>query len=258
MISRRRALAGGGALMCACHASPFRFAMAAAAARPVQPALQEFQYGAVKLAPGPMLMQFEQQQQLFLSLDDDMLLKPFRVRAGLPAPGADMGGWYDQSADFHVDPKDWSSANWHGFIPGHSFGQYLSGLARGFAITGDTDAQKKVARLVRKFALTISPRFFADYNLPAYTYDKLVVGLIDAYHFAGVTEAKEALRKLTDAVLPFLPEKALTREERRARPYTREAQIWDEPYTLPENLYLASQRGHGRSIPGARRALSAG
>jgi DUF1680 family protein len=190
-------------------------------------------------------MQFEQQQDLFLAIDDDSLLKPFRVRAGIPAPGADMGGWYDQSTDFHVDPNDWASANWHGYIPGHSFGQYLSGLARGFAITGDADTQKKVARLVRKFALTISPRFFADYNLPAYTYDKLVVGLIDAYDLAGVTEAKEALRKLTDTVLPFLPEKALTREERRARPYTREAQIWDEPYTLPENLYLAAKRGMG-------------
>ncbi|HEU5135857.1 MAG TPA: beta-L-arabinofuranosidase domain-containing protein [Steroidobacteraceae bacterium] len=244
MISRRGVLASG-ALACACHASAFRFAMAGAGARVLKRALHEFHHGAVSLAPGPMLMQFEQQQELFLSISDDMLLKPFRARAGLPAPGDDMGGWYDNSADFHIDPDDWSSANWHGFIPGHSFGQYVSGLARGFAITGDTDTQQKVARLVRKFALAISPRFFADYNLPAYTYDKLVVGLVDAYHLAGVTEAKEALRKVTDAVLPFLPEKALTREERRARPYTREAQIWDEPYTLPENLYLASQRGMG-------------
>ena len=56
---------------------------------------------------------------------------------------------------------------------------------------------------------------------------------------------EDALDKVTDAALPFLPAKALTREERRLRPYSREAQIWDEPYTLPENLFLAWQRGLG-------------
>ena len=243
MISRRRVL--GGALLCACHSLPFKFAFANTPHTATTPALKEFPRAAVKLGAGPMLTQFEEQQALYLSIDDDRLLKPFRVRAGLAAPGADMGGWYDQSADFNVDPNDWGAANWHGFIPGHSFGQYLSGLARGYAITGDARTKDKVSGLVDKFAMTISPLFFDDYNLPAYTYDKLVVGLIDAYHFAGVTSATEALAKLTDAVLPFLPEKALTREERRARPHKREAQIWDEPYTLPENLYLAAQRGMG-------------
>ena len=97
----------------------------------VEPALKEPRRGDVQLGEGPMLAQFQQQQRLFLNIDDDRLLKPFRVRAGQPAPGADMGGWYDQSADFHIDPKNWSTANWHGFIPGHSFGQYLSGLAQG-------------------------------------------------------------------------------------------------------------------------------
>ena len=230
--------------MCACHAgAPFVFAGDAPAETL---ALKELPYAAVQLGDGPMREQFEQQQQLFLlSIDDDKLLKPFRVRAGMDAPGEDMGGWYDQSSDFLVDPKDWSKANWHGYIPGHSFGQYVSGLARGFAITHDAATKEKVTRLVSKFAATISPKFFDDYNLPAYTYDKLVVGLIDAYQHAGVTEARSVLDKLTDVVLPFLPEKALTREERRALPYKREAQIWDEPYTLPENLFLAWRRGMG-------------
>jgi len=46
------------------------------------------------------------------------------LRAGLPAPGEDMGGWYNFSSDF--DPPK----NMTGYIPGHTFGQYLSGLAR--------------------------------------------------------------------------------------------------------------------------------
>jgi DUF1680 family protein len=246
LISRRRFLIHGCAWACACHAPFSSYALASDAPRlAVEPALKEFRYGSVRLEGSPLRAQFQQQQRLFLNIDDDMLLKPFRLRAGQHAPGKDMGGWYDHSTDFHIDPNDWSTANWHGFIPGHSFGQYVSGLARGYAIEGNDEARNKVARLVRKYAQTISPRFFADYNLPAYTYDKLVVGLIDAFQYAGIVEAKEALDKLTDAVLPFLPEKALTREERRLRPYSREAQIWDEPYTLPENLFLAWQLGMG-------------
>jgi hypothetical protein len=239
-LSRRRFLGQSGALFCACHA-PLR-AFANSSNPRITPALSEFGYGNVRLEDSPLRDQFVQQQNLYLEMDDDRLLKPFRVRAGMDAPGVDMGGWYDESKDFLIDPSDWSKANWHGFIPGHSFGQYLSGLARG---PYDDVAREKIARLVGKFAKTISPRFFDDYNLPAYTYDKLVVGLIDAYRFANVTEAREALDKLTDAALPYLPEKALTREERRARPYLREAQIWDEPYTLPENLFLAYDRGMG-------------
>jgi hypothetical protein len=211
----------------------------------VPTALQTFNYSAVRLDAGGMRDQFQYQNQLFLDMDDDQLLKPFRVRAGLPAPGADMGGWYDSSDDFHIDPADWSSANWHGYIPGHSFGQYVSGLARGYAATGDQRTARKVARLVSLYSATISPRFFIGYPLPAYTYDKLAIGLIDAYRYVGVQGAKAALDKLTDVVLPFLPEKALTRDERRQRPYTQEAEIWDEPYTLPENLFLAWKVGMG-------------
>ncbi|HKE93217.1 MAG TPA: beta-L-arabinofuranosidase domain-containing protein, partial [Povalibacter sp.] len=190
-------------------------------------------------------MQLDQQQSLFMGLDNDRLLKPFRQRAGQDAPGADMGGWYDDSRDFHIDPTDWSTANWHGYIPGHSFGQYVSGLARAYAISGDPAIKVKVRNLVVKYIPTISPKFFDGYYLPAYTYDKLVIGLIDAWQHAGISEASSALNRLTDVVLPYLPEKALTREERRQRPYTTEAQIWDEPYTLPENLFKAWKLGMG-------------
>jgi DUF1680 family protein len=144
-----------------------------------------------------------------------------------------------------VDPSDWSTANWHGFIPGHSFGQYVSGLSRGYAASPDAAVRRKIGTLVEKYAATISPRFFDDYNLPAYTFDKLMVGLLDAHRYASIPTARATLARLTDSAIPYLPEKALTREERRARPYKREAQIWDEPYTLPENLYLASQAGLG-------------
>ncbi|WP_255172013.1 beta-L-arabinofuranosidase domain-containing protein [Xanthomonas hortorum] len=199
----------------------------------------------VLLFDSPLQEQLVHQRMLFMSLDEDRLLKPFRARAGQPAPGRDMGGWYDDSRDFHIDPSDWSTANWHGYIPGHSFGQYISGLSRMHAANHDEQIRRKVELLVSLYMPTISGDFFKDYNLPAYTYNKLLEGLIDAHHFAGVTAASEALNRVTDAVLPYLPEKAWTREERRQRPYSREAQIWDEPYVLPENLFKAWQLGLG-------------
>ena len=247
--ARRHFLNASCAALCSCsplaHAATSRTLAKRLPRDRMPPALQTFSYSAVQLDASEMRDQFRDQTQLFLDLDDDKLLKPFRLRAGLPAPGEDMGGWYDSSDDFHIDPVDWSNANWHGYIPGHSFGQYVSGLARSYAATGDVRTKRKVARLVSLYSATISPRFFVGYPLPAYTYDKLAIGLIDAYRYADVQGAKAALDKLTDTVLPFLPEKALTRDERRQRPYTQEADIWDEPYTLPENLFLAWKLGMG-------------
>ncbi len=86
--------------------------------------LSQFEYAEVQLLDGPMLEQFHQNVALFLHLNNDSLLKPFRQLAGQPAPGEDMGGWYSPSSEF--DPPK----NMTGYIPGHSFGQYLSGLAR--------------------------------------------------------------------------------------------------------------------------------
>ncbi len=245
-LSRRRFLNHSGIFLSACATPSFAAAAVNTVTTPkVQTSIKQFKYAQVQLRESPLLDQFKYQSRLFMGIDDDKLLKPFRSRAGQDAPGEDMGGWYDDSKDFHIDPNDWSTANWHGYIPGHSFGQYLSGLARSFAITGDEKVKQKVNVLVEKYARTISPKFFENYYLPAYTYDKLAIGLIDAYQFTGAPQAKPALDKLTDTVLPFLPEKALTREERRQRPYTQEAEIWDEPYTLPENLFLAWQLGMG-------------
>lgn len=201
--------------------------------------LEQFSYSQVQFAPGPLRRQFEENHRLFLNLNEDGLLKPFRQRVGLPAPGPDMGGWYDNSTDF--DPPQGS---FHGFIPGHSFGQYLSALARFYAGTGDPATRQKISRLIKGYAATITPtgRFYVDYHLPAYTYDKTVCGLIDAHEFAHDPMALDVLKRATDAVLPHLPEKALTRPEQAARPHKDIAYTWDETYTLPENQFLAWRR----------------
>jgi uncharacterized protein len=204
----------------------------------VVPRLATFAYSDVQLLDGPMKRQFEQNHARFLNLEDDRLLKVFRQAAGLPAPGDDMGGWYDIGG-FSLIRNDF-----HGFIPGHSFGQYLSALARAYAVSGDEPTRAKVNRLVKGYAETLDSqaKFFVDYRLPAYTYDKLSCGLIDAHEFAKDPMAMDVHEKLTRAMVAYLPEKALSRQQQRSRPHKDTSYTWDETYTLPENLFLAYQR----------------
>jgi uncharacterized protein len=232
----RRTFLKGGAVVAGAQLLPRRLRGAPSANDAVTTKLQQFDYGDVRLLEGPMREQFERNHALFLALSDDSLLKPFRQRAGLAAPGEDMGGWYSFSKDF--DPP----RNMTGYIPGHSFGQYLSGLARAYAVTGDAATRQKVHGLVEGFGKTVTGKFYVDYPLPAYTFDKTNCGLIDAHQFAGDPMALPVLDHATEAVLPYLPAKALSREEMEARPHLNIAFTWDESYTLPENFFLAYKR----------------
>jgi hypothetical protein len=240
--SRRTFLKWSAAAAVASRADLSSHALTSLADTPPEAAkpLHQFGYEDVELLEGPMQQQFQANHALFLALDDDKLLKPFRQRAGQAAPGEDMGGWYDNAAEF--DPH----GTFHGFIPGHSFGQYLSGLSRAAAVTGSQPTKEKVHRLVEAFAPTVTTKFYNGYHLPAYTFDKINCGLIDAYQFAGCSKAFDVLNAATDAVLPHLPAKAMSRSEQYAQPHPDEAYCWDETYTLPENFFLAWQRGAGQ------------
>jgi DUF1680 family protein len=202
-----------------------------------------FAYGDVQLHDGSMKRQFEENHARFLNLDEDRMLKVFRQVAGLAAPGEDMGGWYDLTG-FSLEGNDF-----RGFIAGHSFGQYVSGLARAYAVTGSEPTRAKINRLVKGYGETLDPKakFFVDYRLPAYTYDKLSCGLIDAHEYSHDPMAMDIHEKLTRAIVADLPEKALSRAEQRSRPHKDTSYTWDETYTLPENLFLAYQRS-GKSF----------
>ena len=188
--------------------------------------LSAFDYSQVELLDSPLRRQFDTNHAFFLHLDDDRMLKIYRQRVGMPAPGPDMGGWYDD------------------FCPGAHFGQYVSALAR-FARATDSDATRaKVRRLVRGYAETLDPsgKFFVDLRYPGYTYDKLVCGLIDAYSYAGDATALDVLAETTRAALPHMADRALTSEEMHQRPHKDETYTWDETYTFAENLFLAYER----------------
>jgi hypothetical protein len=238
--SRRTFLKTGAALGAAALVRPYDAFAASENASAIAPPLSQFGYGDVELLEGPMSEQFDRNHAFYQTLDEDSLLKPFRQRAGLAAPGEEMGGWYSWAPLSDIDARPNN-----GFAPGHSFGQYLSGLSRYYAATGDRATQEKVHRLVRGFAPAITPHFWDDNRFPAYTYDKISVGMIDAHELAGDTQAFKALDAALDSVMPHLPPRALSRAEQYARPHRDESFCWDEPYTLPENFFLAWQRGAG-------------
>jgi DUF1680 family protein len=217
MITRRELLGAAAAAVCTGFVSDGRRV------------LQQLDYGQVQFDAGPIAKQCEQTHALLMSLDEDSLLRPMRVREGLPAPGRDMGGWYDTYA----------------FAPASTFGQWVSALARYYAATGDTATRDKVNRLVRAYAATVEPegKFYIENRFPAYFYDKMVCGLMDAHQFVDDPIALGTLRRATDAAQKYLPPRAMPH---RDTPVLHREDFtehwWDESYTLPENLFIAWQR----------------
>ena len=191
-------------------------------------ALSELAYGQVRFSDGPLQRQARENHRLVLGLDENALLRPFRVRAGLPAPGQELGGWYDTYA----------------FAPGATFGQWMSALSRYYAITDDAATRAKVQRLVRGYAATIDARgsFYRHNRFPAYTYDKLVGGLLDAEKLGLDETARATLARTTRAALPYLPPHAMPRNEHAQPGEDFSQHAWDESYTLPENQFQAWAR----------------
>lgn len=78
--------------------------------------LEEVGYGQVTLKSAPHLAQMENTHAVLMGLSDDSLLMPFRKMAGLPAPGEDIGGWYQYRPDYDFHHDD------AGLAPGSTFG----------------------------------------------------------------------------------------------------------------------------------------
>jgi uncharacterized protein len=210
-------------------------------AAPASTRLQELAYSQVKLAGGPVGAQYERIHAAYLKLDEDRILKVYRQRAGMPAPGADMGGWYDAN----------------GFVPGHLIGQFISGLSRIYASTGDKACADKARRLVDGYAAT----FARDHNpyasptgsttWPCYILDKYEIGLLDATTLAGISQARTLLPQVIDGAMRFIPDHTYDRT-----PDSPKQAPYDEPYILPENLFKTYElTGDPRYLAMARKYL---
>jgi len=237
-VSRRQFLQSA-ALAAAANLVPVSRGFAAASASPESQPLEEFGYSDVTLHSPLHEQQLEQTHSLLMNLSEDSLLKPFRQMVGQPAPGEDLGGWY--SYDAHNEKYLFQ----RGFAPGCTFGQWVSALARSYAIDPLPATREKVLRLNRLYAKTISGDFYENTRFPAYTYDKLVCGLIDSHKYVGDPEAFAILDLTTKTALPHLPTKAIEHGQPWRPNHPDVSYTWDESYTMPENLFLAYRRGAG-------------
>jgi uncharacterized protein len=236
-VSRRR-FVQSASMMTAGLAIPSRFFLEMQAGSPAQQPLEQFDYGDVVLASGLHEKQLEETHSVLMGLSDDSLLKPFRQMSGQPAPGEDLGGWYHYNPDYKWGKDE------DGFAPSCTFGQWVSALARIYAITRDQATREKVIRLNRLYAKTISGDYYDKNRFPTYCYDKLVCGLIDSHLYVGDPDALSILERTTNAALPHFPKRAVE-HGKEWRPKKDESWTWDESYTISENLFLAYQRGAG-------------
>src|ERR1700740_886912 len=198
-ISRRKFAKLSSATAAAAASHKLWFPRAIAGTLASSPLLAEFSYGDVTISSALHEAQLSNTHEVLMNMSEDSLLKPFRQMAGQPAPGEDLGGWYNYDPDF----------DWHrddaGFAPGATFGQWVAALCRYNAITGSQAAREKVLRLNRLYAATISGSFYEENRFPAYCYDKLLLGLIDSQQLAGDRTAFAVLDRTTREAPPHPP-----------------------------------------------------
>jgi DUF1680 family protein len=206
--------------------------------------LGEFGYDQVSVRGTQQVAQRETVSAVLMGLDEDSLLKPFREMAGMPGPGASLGGWYEWKADY----------NYHhdvvGLAPGSTLGQWISALSRLYAGSkfggagGRADIRERILQLNMLLSKAIRPQYFAQTRFPGYSFDKLLCGLMDAHRLAGDGAAFSTLDTVRAAVEPVLPGHAVDREVQWKMGMDL-SWMWDETYTMPENLFLVSTMGAG-------------
>ncbi len=179
---------------------------------PERRVLLPFDYQGVTISDGLLRKQLDETREFYLRIPNDDLLLGFRRRAGKPAPGVELGGWYSGDV-FHV------------------FGQILSGLSRIYAATGDPACKAKAEALYEGWRDCIAADGYFYYstkpNAPHYIFDKTAGGLIDIAIYIGRRDALDSLARITRWAENHLD---------RTRPYGVDGNEW---YTLSENLYRA-------------------
>ena len=201
--------------------------------------LQQFGYGDVSITSELHESQLRETHAVLMALNEDSVLKPLRQMSGQPAPGDDLDGWYRYGFNEKLGKED------SGYAPGATFGQWISALARAYAITGDPATREKVLRLNRLYAKTITGDYYDKNRFPAYCYDKILCGLMDSHEFVHDPDAFSILEHTTNAAMPHLPGKAIP-NGKKWRLDKDDAYISDESYTNSENMFIAYQRGAGK------------
>lgn len=184
----------------------------AAVETPVTPVIESFEFEGVTLLDSRWKDQFVAGRDYYFSVSDDDILHGYRKAAGLPAPGEPLGGWCHVNSDT-------------------VFGQWLSGMARIYKATGDTQMRDKAVRLLEGWAETIGDD--GDCHMGLYAYDKTIGGLVDLKIYADI-DTLPLLKKTLDWAMRTFPTERVdaTPDQTSGSPH--------EWYTFAENLYRAN------------------
>lgn len=162
----------------------------------------------VHLLNSPFKEAMEKDAAYLLSIDPDRLLSGFRSHSGLKPKGALYEGWESSG------------------LAGHTLGHYLSAISMQYASTGDAEFLKRVNYIVTQLrecqvarktgyvgAIPKEDTIWAEvkkgdirsrgFDLnggwsPWYTVHKVMGGLLDAYLYAGNTEALTVCKAMGD------------------------------------------------------------
>jgi hypothetical protein len=168
--------------------------------------------GAVTVRAGRMADRLSNAAEIYGGLSVDSVLKGFREKRGLAAPGTGLGGWAKVTTEA-------------------TFGQWVSGLARLSRSLADPSLAMRAVDLVDGYAATLPPDKRTGMGI--YGWEKLVCGLVDAAEFAGYRPALELLSQVA---------RADAFDQTRAVPVPNDfagagPAFTPEWYTLAENLY---------------------
>ena len=196
--------------------------------------LQEFAYDQVHVSAAIPTVQRTNVTDILLGFSDDSLLQPFRAVAGRPAPGVNIGGWYEYLPDYDFHHGD------AGLDPGHALGQWISAMARLSAqdpVRGP-ELAAKARRLTAQIRAEITPAHFEQTRFPAYNFEKLACAMVDMHRILQDPNAYPTLAYLVEIAGPSLPGHAVDRDV-QWRMGKDGSYMWDESFTLPENLLKA-------------------
>lgn len=183
--------------------------------------LESFNYVGVRLLPSFLAHQMERTRDRYFELSNDDILKGFRERANMKAPGFGLDGWCSKTSAV-------------------VFGQWLSGMARMSSALNDAELRNKAIVLADEWAKTTDAQAApsrASYGLDTYSYEKTLCGLVDLAIYADYADAWPHAERMTEWAA-----KTFDRTRSPATPMDRDGRKPHgtlEWYTLCENLYRA-------------------
>lgn len=165
--------------------------------------------GSVKILPGVFRERMDVNRSYLMELDSSCLLQNFCLEAGIILPGLQV-----------VDNPETANLHWGWEAPtcqlrGHFLGHWMSAAAKLIAAENDAELKVKLDKIIGELAHcqelnggewvgSIPEKYFTRLIKnqyiwsPQYVMHKTIMGLTDAYVYAGNTQALDILAHLSD------------------------------------------------------------